>query len=526
MMRPNFVVIMADDMGFSDLGCFGSEIRTPNLDQLATDGLRLTQMYNNARCCPTRASLLTGLYPHQAGIGHMVTDLGALSYQGYLNDSCVTIAEALRLAGYRTLMSGKWHVGGSYLIGEEWSPGAPGYPRPVDRGFDQHYGTLTGHGSYFYPHTLVKNETFVQPDEDFYYTDAITDEAVAMIDAAVRDEQPFLLYIAHVAPHWPLHAVAEDIDRYRTTYREGWEVLRARRHRRLQSLELIDADWPISPRDEFCPPWSTTPHKDWESARMAVYAAQVDRTDQGVGRVVSKLRDTGSLDDTLVIFLSDNGGCAELLAEDGPQQAGPGLLYHRTPDGRAVRAGNSPDVWPGSDDTFMSYGLPWANASNSPFRLFKHWVHEGGISTPFIAHWPAVIGAGRITHEPVHVTDVMATLLDLSAATYPAMYEGRKVFPLEGESFAPLLRGKEWSRTNPICWEHEGNRAVRQGRWKLVSKYPGGWELYDMERDRTETVDLSRQHPAQAAEMAAVYFRWAERVGVTDWDELRAIAPV
>lgn len=517
--RPNIVLIMADDMGYSDIGCYGSEIRTPTLDRLGAGGVRFTQFYNCARCCPTRASLLTGLYPHQAGVGHMVANLGTPAYQGYLRDDCVTIAEVLREAGYRTMMSGKWHVGGAYTLGSEWHPGASDAPLPVGRGFDEHYGTLAGAGSYFRPHTLIENETWIEvPDDGFYYTDAISDRAAAMIGNAAGADQPFFLYVAYTAPHWPLQAWDEDIERYRGRYRDGWDALRTARHETLKASGILDERWPISPRDGDAPPWDEISETDWEDARMAVYAAQVDRMDQGIGRIMARLREEGLEENTLVLFLSDNGGCAELLREDGPR----GSVLGDTLDGRPVRLGNRRDVMPGDADTFMSYDTPWANASNTPFRLFKHWVHEGGISTPLIAHWPQGFGGGRIVHSPGHVIDIMATCLDAAGAEYPESYNERAITPLEGESLLAACRGEEWNRERPIFWEHEGNRAVRVGQWKAVSKYPGDWELYDMVEDRTELVDLAERNRPRRDEMVGAYGEWAERVEVVDWDVQRA----
>jgi len=517
--RPNIVLIMVDDMGYSDIGCFGSEIHTPTLDTMAQNGVRFTQFYNCARCCPTRASLLTGLYPHQAGVGHMVHNVGTPAYQGYLRDQCVTIAEVLGQGGYRTLMSGKWHVGGYYSVrSEEWHPGTPDAPRPVDRGFDEHYGTLCGAGNYFLPHTLIRSETLLTvEDPDYYYTDALTDEAVDMIGRSAGGDQPFFLYVAYTAPHWPLQAPEEDIARYRGRYRMGWDAVRTARHEELKSIGILDTRWPISPRDEGAPPWPDVTEKDWEDARMAVYAAQVDRVDQGVGRIMSRLNEEGIMDNTLVMFLSDNGGCAELLREDGSR----GSVLDRTLDGRRVQLGNRPEIMPGGADTFMSYGLAWANASNTPFRLYKHWVHEGGISTPLIAQWPAAFGGGGIVHSPGHVIDIMATCLDAAGVEYPESYAENAIVPLEGESLLPACRGKEWERERPILWEHEGNRAVRVGRWKLVSKYPGPWELYDMVEDRTELNDLAAINKPQVELMARAYEQWAERVEVLPWERVR-----
>ncbi len=517
--QPNIILMMADDMGFSDIGCYGAEIQTPNLNGMANRGARFTQMYNCARCCPTRASLLTGLYPHQAGIGHMVSDYGIPEYQGYLRDDCVTIAEALKLGGYQTYMSGKWHVGGGYnpLAPETWHPGEPGHPTPCQRGFDRYYGTLDGAGSYFHPHAMLEDDTITYPESasgDFYYTDAISDRAVAMIEEAAQADAPFFLYVAYTAPHWPLHALPGDIAKYEGQYRKGgWDALRTARHEELKGMGLLSDKWDISPRDAQAPPWEDVKAQDWEDMRMAVYAAQIDRMDQGIGRILAKLRALDIEENTLVIFLADNGGCAELLREDGWCQR----YATQTPDGKAIHTGNFKNVRPGGPDTFMSYDLPWANASNAPFRLYKHWVHEGGISTPFIVQWPGVAEAGAIQHAPCHVIDLMATCLDAAGVPYPAEYQGRAITPLEGESLVPALRASGWQRARPIYWEHEGNRAVRDGRWKLVRKYPGTWELYDMVEDRTELNDLSAVNQPRLEAMAQQYAAWAARCNVRDW---------
>jgi arylsulfatase len=517
--RPNVVLILCDDMGYSDIGCYGSEIATPNLDRLAARGVRFSQMYNCGRCCPTRASILTGLYPHQAGVGHMAHDTGLPSYRGFLNDRCVTIAEVLRAAGYRTLMTGKWHVGGFWprRPGPEWRPGDPCKPLPVDRGFDDFYGIPSG-GSYFNPSPLMRGHDYVEPEDDFYTTDAYSDRAVEMIERAVADEKSFFLHVCYNAPHWPLHARREDIERYRGRYRDGWDALRTARHEELKASGILSDRWDISPRDEDAPPWSDVERKDWEDSRMAVYAAQVDRMDQGIGRILSALERLGVADDTVVLFLSDNGGCAEFLREDGRKEA----ELPTTRDGLEVKVGNVPGLEPGGPETFMSYDLPWANASNSPFRRFKKWVHEGGISTPLIVCGPGV-SEGEIVHEPAHVVDIVATVLDLCGADYPGEFDGRSITPIEGESFARLLAGGSWSRTQPIFFEHEGNRAVRDGQWKLVSEHQRGqWELYDMAGDRTELNDLSGVKDDEARRLERLYADWSERAGVEPLDRVVA----
>lgn len=528
--RPNFVLILVDDMGYSDIGCFGGDISTPNIDMMASEGVQFTQMYNCARCCPSRASLLTGLYPHQAGIGHMVNDLGDPAYQGYLNDSCVTIAEALGAAGYHTLMSGKWHVGGNYKAQKpwRWHPAEPGFPTPLGRGFERYYGTLEGGGSYYRPHTLMRQDRFIDVDldEEFYYTDAISDEAVRLIHeftAADRNkgQDPFFLYVAYTAPHWPLHALPEDIAKYEGRYRKGWDQVRKDRYDRMVEMGIIDGKWKISPRNKEAPSWDEISYKEWEDYRMAVYAAQVDCMDQGVGRILQALRETGAEENTLVLFLSDNGGSAEFLQEDGPVQD----QIYPTRKGEIVHAGNFPGVMPGPEETYMSYELSWANASNTPFRLFKHWVHEGGISTPFIARWPEGVEGHRIVHNPVHVVDIMATILEAAGVPYPSEHNGRAIQFLEGESFLPGIRGEVWERQAPIYWEHEGNCALRLGDWKLVKKYPGPWELYNLEQDRTELNNRIEGEKSRAHEMIAEWERWAERCGVIPWERLIDIAP-
>ncbi|MCB9148389.1 MAG: arylsulfatase [Caldilineaceae bacterium] len=530
--RPNIVLILVDDMGFSDIGCFGSEISTPHLNELARNGVRNTQHYNCARCCPTRASLLTGLYPHQAGVGHMVQNRGSRAYQGYLRDDCVTIAEALRAGGYQTLMAGKWHVGGPYqsTAPETWEPGSAEHPMPLNRGFDRFFGTLEGAGSFFHPYTVMEGTAAdgwrfwagkqgQMQAQDFYYTDAISAKACDMIEDANQNEAPFFLYLAYTAPHWPLHARPEDIARYEGRYRAGWDALRTARHEELKGLGVLDKKWEIAARDENAAAWADAPDHDWEDLRMAVYAAQIDRMDQGVGQVMQKLKELGQFENTLILFMSDNGGCAEFLAEEG--HANERYRYH-TADGEPIRVGNIRTLQPGGADTFMSYDLPWAHASNSPFRLYKHWVHEGGIATPLIAHWPAGIpanaaGGGRIVHEPTHVVDMMATCLDVAGVGYPSEHKGNIIQPIEGESVAPLLRGERWTRERPIFWEHEGNRAVRLAEWKLVSKFPGEWELYHMDDDRTERHNLLERNQTKAADFMRQYTVWAQRCEVREW---------
>ncbi len=518
--RPNIVLMMADDMGYSDLGCFGSEISTPNIDALARRGARFTQFYNCARCCPTRASLLTGLYPHEAGVGHMTTDLRIAGYRGYLSRNAVTIAEALRPAGYRTLMSGKWHVGGDYLMSNPDIPsvGSESWPQPTDRGFERFFGTLTGAGSYFSPHTLTEDGEPLEAPEGFYYTDAIADRAVDYIGEYGSGEDPFFLYVAFTAPHWPLHALEEDIERYRGRYREGWEKIRQARHEEQKGMGILDESWPISKRDPGQRDWDAVVNQDWEDARMAVYAAQIDRMDQGVGRIVAKLEQMEIAENTLVMFLSDNGACAEFLKEDGFFEFSP----TRTRDGSPMKLGNAESVLPGPENTYMSYDISWANASNSPFRRFKHWTHEGGISTPFIASWPEMIRPGLRVDSPCHLIDVMPTCLAAAGAAYPGTYNDYDVRPLRGQSLLEPFQDAGWSRDGPIYWEHEGNQAVRLGQWKLVRRYPGDWELYDLSLDRTEQEDLAASNRARLAELVGLYDGWAPGALVVPWEQIIA----
>ncbi len=524
MKRPNIVVILADDMGFSDIGCFGSEIRTPALDGMAQQGVRFTQMYNCARCCPTRASLLTGLYPHQAGVGLMVDDYGfGPAYQGYLNTHGVTIAEALRPAGYSTGYAGKWHTSpGMPLSGPPTGePGSLRNPTPLSRGFERFYGTLAGCGSYFYPNGLMDQERHITAeDSDFYYTDAISDRACGMITEASGGECPFFLHVCYTAPHWPLHAQPEDIERYRGAYRKGWDHFRTARHEELKGMGILSPKWDISPKD-----WGwrdfashSASRQEWEDLRMAVYAAQVESMDRGIGRILETLQAAGVADDTLVMFLSDNGGCAEFLNEDGNNTTWPGMYGLTARPGQVCTVGNIERLAPGPATTFMSYDQPWANVSNSPFRLYKHWVHEGGISTPCVVRWPAGMQkTGHISHRPCHVIDIMATCLELAGARYPGEYRGTAILPFEGESFLPLLQGRDVPRERPLFWEHEGNSAVRDGDWKLVRQHGHDWELYNMLEDRTELHDLSRGNEAIRNRLIRQYKEWAQRCGARDW---------
>lgn len=540
--RPNIVIILADDVGYSDVGCFGGEIQTPNLDALARNGVRFTQFYNTARCCPTRASLLTGLHPHQAGVGHMMEDRGFAGYRGSLNRQCVTLAEALKPAGYRAYAVGKWHVtpgqGPKVLTNtNHW---------PLQRGFDRFYGTIHGAGSYFDPSSLVRdnrritvaNDPEYRP-ETYYYTDAIAEHAVRFLRDHARDhrDQPFVLYTAFTAAHWPLHAKEADIARYRGRYDAGYESIRTERRARLRKLGLLGSRWdPVAPAES----WEKVADKAFESRCMEVYAAQLDCMDQGIGRIVAELKSHGQLDNTLILYLQDNGGCAENIGRGNkptaradhptlpamaPDEEQFGSQPKQTRDGYPVRQGLG--VMPGGPDTYISYGRGWANVSCTPFREYKHWTHEGGIATPLIAHWPAGMARsrkGRLEQQPGQLVDIMATCVDLAGATYPDTFAGDRIQPMEGTSLAPAFRGRSLRRTRPLVWEHEGNRAIRDGRWKLVAKENQPWELYDLDADRSESHDLATRHPDRVRRMAADWDTWAARARVLPLSAWRSTA--
>ena len=530
--RPNIVLILADDLGFSDLGCYGSEISTPNLDGLAAGGLKLTQFYTTPRCCPTRAALLTGLYPQQAGIGNMMEDRGVPGYRGELSRNCPTIAEELRRADYHTAMVGKWHVSHIHFDGKKQLNHESDDPYwenkdgwPLQRGFEEYYGTIHGVSSYFDPFSLVRGNTPIRADgTNFYYTDALTENAVADIDRFAGGEKPFFLYVAYTAPHWPLQAPEADIAKYRQRYSAGWDAIRTNRYQRQIELGIIDKNWPLTPRDPRVAAWGEVRDKTWEANRMATYAAMVEHLDRGVGKILDRLKEKGLDQNTLVIFLSDNGACDEVL-EPGWYD-----LPSRTRDGRTIKVGNRDhSVFAGPEDVWQSYGVPWANVSDTPFRLYKHFTHEGGIATPFIARWPARIkNPGAATRSLGHVTDLMATCLEVAGANHPATLEGQPIQPLEGKSLLPLFGGQKLERSTPIFWEHEGNRAVRLGRWKLVARHQQDWELYDVEVDRTELKNLAATHPEKVKEMSAWYAAWAKRCNVVPPEQLppaRATVP-
>ena len=487
--RPNLIVILADDMGWSDLSCYGSEIPTPNLDSLSREGLKFTQFYNTGRCCPSRASLLTGLYPHQAGVGHMNEDQKLPGYTGHLNDQCVTLAEVLGSAGYFTAMTGKWHVGQTFGV------------TPHNRGFERN---LTAPAGGFYYADSPRADLYLNGGKissqdprlakDWYSTDLWTDYGIKFIDEALATNQPFFLYLAYNAPHFPLQAPAADIARFRGKYKIGWDQLRTNRYERQQQMGLLDSGWALSPRPAGVAAWSslTPAEQDRFDQIMSIYAACVAHLDQEVGVLVAALRERHALDNTLILFLSDNGG----NAESGPN-------------------GRLEGAVPGSAQSTVFCGQSWATLENTPFRRYKHFNHEGGIATPLIVHWPAGIKAqGELRPQPGHVVDIMATLVDVGGAKYPETFQGHAIHPMEGHSLVPAFANQTAAR-EAIFWEHEGNAAVREGDWKLVRQGSRGpWELYDLKTDRTELHDLAATHPKQAAELQAKWDAWAKRAQV------------
>ena len=501
--RPNIVVVLVDDVGFSDLGCYGSEIPTPNLDKLAAEGVRFTQFYNTARCSTTRASLITGLYPHQAGMGWLDHKVEPQSkgFHGRLLPRCVTIAEVLRDAGYFTAMTGKWHMG--------QQNGTPPWERGFMRSLNSRYGEV------YFPHEddrpgtkmLYLNGREIPKDSpeigkgEWYSTDLFTEWGLKFIDEARAEKKPFFLYLAQGAAHFPLRAPEEVIAKYRGKYMAGWDKLREQRYEKQKQIGLIDPNWAMAARPPEVAAWESldAQQQDRFDQIMAAYAAMIDRIDFAMGTLVAGLKERGELDNTLILFLHDNGG----NAEGGPQgmTKGPGAI--------------------GSPQSYVQLGMSWATLNNTPFRRYKHFTHEGGVSTPLIAHWPAGIVASRngaLEKQPGHLVDIMATCVDLAGAKYPAEFKGNKIEPLQGVSLRPGFDGKPLGRTEPIFWEHEGNKAVRDGKWKLVMRHRQPWQLFDMEADRTEQCDLSEVHPEIASRLEATWTAWAQRTYVDEWN--------
>ncbi|MBD1433273.1 arylsulfatase [Sphingobacterium sp. DN00404] len=500
--RPNIVLIMADDLGYSDLGCYGGEIETPNLDRLAQEGLRYKQFYNAARCCPTRASLLTGLYPHQAGMGWMAAaDLGTPAYQGNLNDNSVTIAEVLKAAGYGTYMTGKWHVTNERKIDgmviDNW---------PKQRGFDHYFGIIPGGANYFTPVIYTDNHRYKAPD-NFFLTDAISDSTVKYIHQHFNKnaDSPMFMYVAYTAPHWPLHALQNDIDKYKEFYKVGWDTVRKNRFEKQQQIGLFSSYTTLSPRDTVIKDWNSLSNekKNEMAMRMAIYAAQIDNMDQGVGRILEALKAENQLDNTLIFFLSDNGACAEFIS-----------------------SGKRKEV-DGKEDTFESYRVNWANVSSTPFREYKHYTNEGGIATPLIIHWPKGIDENLYNSFVTnygHISDIMATCVDVSQTSYPVTYKGKNIHSLVGKSLKPHFNGNNNNR-GKIFWEHEANIAVRDEKWKLVTKTrqdaqldEKNLSLYDMDMDPTEMNNLSARYPDKVKEMYHEWINWGNEIGVFPLD--------
>jgi arylsulfatase A-like enzyme len=506
--RPNVVVILMDDMGWSDISPFGSEIPTPNLDMLAAGGVRFAQFYATPRCSPTRASLLTGLYSHQAGMGHLDTVIrpGSLGTTGRLTDQSVTIPEVLREAGYFTAMSGKWHLG--------QDNGTP----PWERGFERSLSVRAG-GMYFpnqnytggdnaltsrAQEPLFLNGAATPRDapvfgKDWYATDLWTRFGLDLIDQARQANKPFFLYLPFNAPHFPLMARAELIAKHRGKYKAGWDRMRLERYQRQIRMGLIDRRWPLSPREADTPTWDSLSDqlKDRFDHQMAVYAAMIEAIDTGVGTLVKGLETRGVLDKTLLFFMSDNGANAE---------AGPDGRFNGEP--------------PGGPNSDLYLGMNWAAVGNTPFRRFKHFTHEGGISSPLIVHWPRGIVANRrgaIEQQPAHVIDIMATVVAATGAKYPSAYKGHAIHPMEGINLRSALDGRSLNRRRPLFWEHEGNRAVRSGNWKAVSVFPGEWELYDIAADRVERNNVATKHADVVKRLANEWEAWAKRTNVDPW---------
>ncbi|MFP6668112.1 MAG: arylsulfatase [Pirellulales bacterium] len=476
--RPNILLIMCDDMGWSDIGCYGGEVQTPNLDRLAAEGVRFTQFYNCAKCTTTRASIVTGLHPRRKG--------------GLLKTNMVTTGEVLAAAGYQTSLSGKWHLGRGDTT------------HPYRRGFSEYYGLLDGCCNFFDP-TIAdppykgnRVRYFGQNDRrittfpsDFYTTDAFTDHAIDQIRRAAKRKTPFFAHVCYTAPHYPLHAKPEDIKKYIGRFKMGWENMREQRFARQIEMGLVDPQvWKLSQGDPKTYDWKTANH-DFEDLRMSVYAAMIDSMDQNIGRLLETLKETGAAENTLVCFLSDNGGCAE------------------EPGGRDPKKRR-----PGPKDDYVCVGPAWGWAQNAPFKRYKSWVHEGGICTPMIARWPGTVKPGTITEQPAHIIDFMATFIELAKTEYPVSVNGNEIIPLEGKSIVPILRGQSRQPHATLAWEWSGNRAIRQGDWKLV--WDGRfkkWELYNLKTDRTETADLAADDTKRVQRMSADWFAWARKTG-------------
>jgi len=520
--RPNIVVILADDLGYSDLGCYGGEIKTPNLDMLAGQGLRFKRFYNTSRCCPSRAALLTGLYNHNAGIGEMTADRNLEGYRGALSENAVTIAEVLKDAGYRTAMSGKWHVSNTIEQASpkaqlDWLNHKTSYPLfspvrqyPTNRGFGKYFGTIWGVVDFFDPFSLVSGTTpITEVPKNYYHTDAINDTAASYIKEFSKGDKPFFLYVAHNAPHWPLQAAPEDIEKYKDTYKAGWDVIRTERYQRMVKSGLIDPKTtPLSPRRAADLSWDDNKDKDWDARAMAVHAAMIDRMDQGIGRIIRTLKETGQLENTLIFFLSDNGASPEDCMRYGEGFDRPG----ETRDGRKIVYPVYKKVLPGPQTTFSSIGMRWANVANTPYQYAKEESYEGGVRTPLIAFWPKGIKVkkGGFTDQTGHVMDFMATFIELAKAKYPDQYNGNVIKPMQGISFLPVLKGQKVKGHDYLFNEHYKARYARSKDWKLVSTTQDTtWRLYHISQDETELNDLAQKFPDKVKDLDLRWRQWA-----------------
>lgn len=520
--RPNILLILADDLGYSDLGCYGGEIHTPNLDRLAANGVRFSHFYNAGRSCPTRASLLTGLYPHQAGIGRMTFDDHLPGYRGTMTHNGVTIAEALKEAGYQTGMIGKWHVAETPLRPDqrEWlthqvqhEEFAPKENYPTHRGFDNFYGTIYGVVDYFDPFSLVNGEEPVNKVPDSYYsTIALSDSAVSYINQYSKSEKPFFMYLAYHSPHWPLHALEEDIKKYEDVYKVGWEAIRDARYERMKKLGIFKDQSDFLSNRQSAKEWETNSDREWDARAMAVHAAMIDRMDQGIGKVLKALEETGELKNTLILFMSDNGCSPEICQDFSP---GENDRPDMKRDGTPIIYPKNKEVMPGPETTYASLGPEWANVANTPFRFWKAKMYEGGICTPMIAHWPdgIRIKKGTVTDEVCHIIDIMATSMDLAKANYPKSYKGNTILPMEGKSIDPILKTGRREGHEFIGFEHFNEKALMSNDgWKIIQ--PGnkaGWELYDLNTDRSEQHNLADKYRERVTRMVEQYQSWAKR---------------
>lgn len=525
--KTNIIIIMCDDMGYSDLGCFGSEILTPNIDYLASNGLRFTQFYNCGRSCPTRASLMTGLYQHQAGIGRMTFDDGLPGYRGTMTHNGVTIAEVLKSAGYNTAWVGKWHVAETPLRPDQrqWlahqvkhEEFAPKNNYPINRGFQDCYGTIYGVVDYFDPFSLIYGDQPVDTvPKDYYSTIALGDTAVSFVNKYAQSDKPFFMYLAFHSPHWPLHALPQDIEKYKDTYKCGWERIREERYNRQKKMKLFgDIDNFLSPR-QFEDSWEDNPDKEWDARAMAVHAAMVDRMDQSIGMLLNALEKNGQIDNTLILFMSDNGCSNEIcqLYSEGENDR-----PAETRDGRKIIYPKKKEILPGPETSYASVGPKWANVANTPFRFWKAKSYEGGICTPMIAHWPKGIKQkkGSINTAYCHVIDIMATCLEITNASYPDKYNGYDIQPYMGVSMLPIFEGEEQSVERDSCFEHFNEKALIDAEgWKIVQPSDSktqAWELYDLNTDRSEMFNLASKYPNRVKAMVKRYLEWEKQCKV------------